>query len=157
MGMIGVMVPVTPERLERLHADATSIDDFESGRAVSLEKMWHGLHFLLTGSVADIESTPLARALLGGSPIGEDRGYGPARFLTPDQVRAIADALAATSFDEAWKRFDPEQMTMEGVYPGVWDEEESDLRHELGTYYAEMASCYAAAAEAGDGMLLVIT
>src|SRR5262249_46865216 len=47
------------------------------------------LHYLFTGS-ADEGDGPLADAILGGVEVGDDRGYGPARFLDPDEVCAVA-------------------------------------------------------------------
>lgn len=49
-----------------------------------LEKSWHVLHYVLSGS-AEVVTSPLSQALLGGREVGNDVGYGPARILEPRQ------------------------------------------------------------------------
>lgn len=53
-------------------------DDDET--SVDLGKAWHGIHWLLTGS-PDSTDDVTSEAILGGQPVGEDLGYGPARLL----------------------------------------------------------------------------
>src|SRR5436309_1032657 len=89
--------------------------------SLSLEKAWHGLHFLLTGFAWEGE-LPLAFLIQGGEAIGDDLGYGPPRLFEHPQVAELDAALDAISEDELWSRFDPEQMS--GVYPEIWDEPE---------------------------------
>ncbi len=59
------------------------LDDDPSDEFLDLDKAWHGLHWLLTGT-ADDTDTPAGQAILGGTEIGEDKGYGPSRLLRPD-------------------------------------------------------------------------
>ena len=47
---------------------------------VDLDKAWHGIHYLLTGSV-ESNKTLASKVIMGGEDIGPDRGYGPARCL----------------------------------------------------------------------------
>src|SRR3569832_1383456 len=65
-------------------------DDEET--SVDLDKAWHGIHWLLTGS-ADPTAETLSDAILGGEGIGEDLGYGPGRLLAAARVGAVAEAL----------------------------------------------------------------
>jgi hypothetical protein len=61
--------------------------------SLSLDKVWHGVHFLLCGK-AEPDADPASQAVLGGEEIGEDDfGYGPARYLTPAQVAEISAIL----------------------------------------------------------------
>ena len=125
----------------------------DPARSISLEKAWHGLHFLLTGSAWEGEP-PLDFLLRGGEPIGEDDGYGPPRLLRPDEVRALDARLSHVSDDDLWSRFDPSLMEEEDIYPGVWDEPEDDLKEEyLGYFHALKRLVH----EAGSrGMALVV-
>jgi hypothetical protein len=50
------------------------------GHSVSLDKAWHGLHYLLCGKLEPAPG-PLGQAVFGGSEIGENRGYGPERYF----------------------------------------------------------------------------
>lgn len=56
---------------------------------LDIDKAWHGIHYLLTGSAWEIGEGAGA-AVLGGDTIGED---GPARLLSSDTVRAVAAGL----------------------------------------------------------------
>jgi hypothetical protein len=47
--------------------------------ALDLQKSWHMLHYLFTGSIDDMRSP--AAALLSGEELGEDIGYGPVRCM----------------------------------------------------------------------------
>ncbi len=86
-----------------------------------LDKSWHGIHYLLTGS-ADEGGAPLDFLVAGGTEVGdEDVGYGPARVFTSAQTRAIAAALAAVTDDELRARFAPEAMMRAEIYPEIWD------------------------------------
>jgi hypothetical protein len=106
----------------RARAKGEGVAAGELGERVSLDKAWHGLHYLLSGSVEPTPE-PLGQVVLGGTEIGGDHGYGPARYLEPAQVREIAAALAAIDRGEMSSRFDPKAMDAAGVYPGQWHEE----------------------------------
>jgi hypothetical protein len=157
MSMIGLLTRIPADEVGALRVDSGEVAA-RLGRAqgLSVEKMWQALHYLLTGEASDALA-PLGLALLGGAEIGEDLGYGPPRLLEPEQVRAVAQALAALPFEQAFRRFDPAKMEKLQIYPGVWDEPEEDLREELKHHYEELVAHYAAAARSGDAMLLAIT
>src|SRR5437763_1889481 len=82
---------------------------------LSLEKSWHSLHYLLTGSAQEVDS-PLGNAILGGKEIGPDLGYGPARFLDARQVQEVSSALSKVSNDDLARRFDLRAINAAKVY-----------------------------------------
>jgi hypothetical protein len=120
---------------------------------VQLEKSWHGLHYLLTGS-PDPGEGPLAFLLSGGEAIGDDESG--LRLFTPEQVRDLDTALSAVSAEQLWQRFDPDRMTDEGVYPVIWDEPEEELREEYLEYFHAMKDLIHRANRAGNALLLSI-
>jgi hypothetical protein len=124
--------------------------------SVHLEKAWHGLHFLLTGSAGE-SGVPLGFLLEGGQEVGEDDGYGAPRLFQPGEVQQINAALAPISDDELWGRFDPELMEAESIYPGIWDEEEEELREEYLSYFHELKKVVAQAGEGGMGLLVTLS
>jgi len=70
-----------------------------SADLLSPQKSWHGLHYVLT-LAAEEGAPPLNFLMAGGEPlVEEDAGYGPARLLAADDLRAIDAALDA--FTEA--------------------------------------------------------
>ncbi len=118
---------------------------------LSLEKSWHVLHYLLTGEPQEAPP-PLGNAILGGTEIGGDLGYGPARFLAPQQVREVASALAPISKPDLAKRFDLDAMIKARIYPcRDYDELEMAQHH-----FEHLSRYYADAAKNGNAMLLYI-
>jgi len=110
------------ERLQRLGVNPAGPPLTGKGPDLSLEKAWHGIHYLMCGEVepgADV----LSRAVLGGTEIGDDEhGYGPARYFSTQQVALTARELSRASLPaEMNARFDSVRMNSLGIYPGGWD------------------------------------
>jgi len=148
-----------PDELERarsqilLEIQSAGVDlpGDEPGKAgLCLEKSWHVLHFLITGK-AGAASPPLGNAILGGTSIGDVLGHGPARYLDPQQVGEVADALKRLNPEDLGERFDPTVLLEEHVY-GL-EEEKFDM---LEYYFAQVMRYYTDAAARGNGMLLYI-
>ena len=112
---------------------------------LSLDKAWHGVHYLLSGST-EPTNTPLGQAVLGGTEVGEDfSGYGPARTFDPAQVARAAKALAAPEAErEAAGRFDAARMTELQIYPFGWEDDDRDWLlvsfRDLRGFYADAAA-----------------
>jgi len=119
-----------------------------------IDKSWHGIHFLLTGSARG-GSPPLYYAVLGGREFGMDFGYGPARYLTPDQVKEVAAALDGITKDSLRARFNPKAMTKANIYSWLEDEGEEGLEYFL-YWYVEVRRYFLDAASKGNGMLLCV-
>jgi hypothetical protein len=107
---------------------------------LSLEKAWHGLHYLLCGA-AEPDGTTLGNTMLGGTELGGDLGYGPARYFTADEVVAVARALTDAKLESAMRaRFDPAKMVAAGIYPNGWAPNDLtwliDEFHKLRDFYA---------------------
>jgi len=120
-------------------------------KRLSLEKCWHELHYLLTGTAGDAPP-PLGNAILGGREIGVSLGYGPVRFLTPKEVREVAAALAEISNDELARRFDPAAIERADIYACSGEDGlEDDLY-----FFEQMVQYYTDAAGQGNGVLLYI-
>jgi len=158
----------SPERRDELLSDEPS----EELPEVDADKAWHGIHWLLTGSPDETPPTPPRRglfrrgpsspvgaeamAVLGGEPIGEDNGYGPARLLRPDQVSAVAEALRPLTPEALGHRMDPAAMAAAELYPGIWDEE-NVYEEYLGPSYEGLRQFYLDAAERGAAVVLELT
>jgi Domain of unknown function (DUF1877) len=123
------------------------------GHNVSIDKAWHGLHYLLCGAPEPAPG-PLGQAVFGGTEIGEDQGYGPARYFTPSQVAEIAGALQSPSLEPALHaRFDATAMTQLGIYPGVW---EPDDHNWLIDAFHTVRDFYTAASEAEQAVVTLL-
>ena len=89
---------------------------------LSLDKAWHGVHYLLCGEV-EPGAALLSHAVLGGVELGDDEegfsGYGPARYFTAERVAEISQALSHPDLEaEAAARFDAARMSQLKIYPG---------------------------------------
>lgn len=149
---------VTPDEIRALLAKPDTLNDVigaDPARKVSLEKAWHGLHFLLTGGASG-GTGPEAVLLAGGEPVGKDRGYGAARLLRPEAVDTLSTTLSAISDDQLWGRFDASRMTTEYIYPFIWDEDEAGLREEYLGYYHALKQIVDRASQANEGLVLVM-
>lgn len=125
-----------------------------AGHSVSLDKAWHGLHYLLCGRL-EPSAGPLGQAVFGGSDIGEDHGYGPARWFDPAQVAEMAGALRSPGLEKTLRaRFDAAAMTELGVYPGSWDAAED--RTWLIEAFRTLRDFYAAASRAKHAVVTLI-
>jgi hypothetical protein len=124
---------------------------------VDLDKAWHGIHYLLTGSI-ESNGTLASKVIMGGENIGPDRGYGPAQLLNPAEVKAIAHLLEETKPDMLRMRFKPKEMTQMGVYPAViWERDGDEALTYLLDYYKKLVAFYKLAAEKGQAVILVIS
>src|SRR5262249_15486346 len=76
--------------------------------SLSIDKAWHGVHYLLCGKV-EPDGNLASQAILGGDEIGDDEhSYGPARCFAPDEVAQLAAILDQPGIDTAIRaRFDP--------------------------------------------------
>jgi hypothetical protein len=137
MGMIGNLFRVTAKDLKEILNDSSLLENkvYSDGNdsmndLLDIDKSWEAIFYLLTGHpVAEIEEAkpPLSWTLFSGQLVDEnqDMGYGPAHYLTPEQVKQLNQELDKISIETLRKKYDGKQMNDEGVYPEIWDEPES--------------------------------
>lgn len=159
MSMIANFKQITPTQLEELLNNSDQIEelvfnDEENDDSLDIDKAWHGIHFLLNDNVWGGEE-PLKLVIMGREEIGEDIGYGPARYLTSEDVKTISGALSHLSIEEMKSRFDADKMIKEDIYPFIWEEEYA-LEY-LMEYYQALLSYYNDAANKGNAMLVYLT
>ncbi|MCP4600899.1 MAG: YfbM family protein [Proteobacteria bacterium] len=140
--------PVSAPELELAEEEVSDTD---------LDKAWHGIHFLLTGS--DWEGDPPLNFLVsGGIEVGDvDVGYGPARVFRSSEVAEIHNALSELQEDDLRARFRPDVMMKKDIYPTIWDRDskDDDTLGYLFEYFAELKKFVGNAA--GKGLGLVVT
>jgi hypothetical protein len=173
MSMIANYMHIPPEQLAALQADPASVGDLldslypdeqededekhavPPARHIDIDKAWHGIHFLLNGSAWEGEP-PLFNVVLGGTELGdEDVGYGPARYLTPEEVRETFLALEPVSVDALRARYDARTLTKAEIYPEiVWERDGDEALQYLLAYYGAVVEFFGEAARLGDAMLL---
>ena len=144
--------PITAAEYEAVMQPLRDAGAFgDDKRVLKLEKSWHTLHYLLTGSAEPVD-TCLGKAILGGAEIGPDLGYGPARLLAPEEVGQVAEALARLSKEDLAQRFNLSAMKAANIY-ACDSEEELELAQD---YFERMTRFYAEAAAMGNAMILYL-
>jgi hypothetical protein len=165
MSMIGNFRALPDEELQALFANPSRVEQllYESllggesnGNELDVDKAWHGLHFLLTGSAWE-GSFPLNFIVAGGEEVGDDLGYGPARGLTSGDVRTIDAALQPLAPDELGQRFDAERMTELQIYPFGWSHDPDGEREYLLDFYSDLRAFIRRTAEQGHALLVYLS
>lgn len=143
MSLIGHVYLLSPDKIAALLANPADvfgvIDQAYNVPAqgfVDLDKAWHCLHYLLTGTPRGGEG-PLAFLLKGGTEVGDEDlgGMGPARVFSPAELSAIADALLPVTRQTLLPRFDLKKLQALDVYPGRWSELNLRSDYDLGYYF----------------------
>jgi hypothetical protein len=158
--MIGNLRPASDTEIEALLANPEHVTRFLYGggsdvrERVDLGKTWHAIHFVLTGTRLAGDG-PLSFLVDEGTPVGDvDVGFGPARVLTSQQVRAIAAALDRLNAGDFEGRLDAQQLAAERIYPGGWQRNGSAKL--VAEKYSELRQLIVRTADAGLGLVLYI-
>jgi hypothetical protein len=144
--------PVAPQ------APDLQLADGERNEA-DLDKAWHGIHYLLTGSDWGGDP-PLNFLVAGGLPVGDvDVGYGPARVFRSSEVARIRDALCAIQPDDLRRRYNPGVMMEQDIYPSIWDRDpkDDDALGYLLEHFAVLQRFVSDAASKGLGIVITLT
>ena len=157
MSMLWVGVQISNETLEKARKDPSVIQTMLNKaagdpHALHLDKAWAGVHWLLAGQLgpsANVET----KIIYGGTPVGEDLGYGPARFLNPAEVKEAAARLAKLSHDGLGQNYNPEMMDEAGVYPSGWSREREESKKWLLESCDQLARFLSDAAGKGNALL----
>lgn len=152
-----------PEQMRALAAEERryggALDALEPFEPVlDLATGWDMLHFALSGHGGAAELP--ADFLLLGEPLGDDVGYGPARFHDATAVRAFAAFIAPLDGERLAARLDFAQMAQAMVYPvsGIVGspQEEVGARDEVRRAFFALKTYIDHAVGLGGGMLLWI-
>jgi len=91
-----------------------------------------------------------------GTQIGDvDVGFGPARALSSDAVRHLAEALAPIEPQEFQRRIDIRRLDEMAIYPGRWQRDGLDVDYIVSNYRA-LRDLIGRLAGAGLGLILYI-
>ena len=163
MGMRCSLVELDKDQIDKLLADPENVFDYldeleenEEVGGVGMDKAWHGIHFLLTGSVWE-GAEPLCYLVKGGEVIGTEDDW--AWLLRPNQIADWANALSTISADDLRKRYDPMAMAKADIYPSIWDrvDEEQDNLEYLLDYYEVLCSFLEQTKKENKGAIIFIT
>lgn len=166
MGMISFLLRVPQDELEGYLADSSTLEDFIQSEETDfqdpiwcdLDKAWDAMLFVLTGNGIAESYHPLTKVLFSGQLVDEeqDLGYGPAHYLMPEQVVELNEELAKISIDEIRKRYSPEEMNAQDIYPGYWDQSEVAIDFVTDSFLA-LQKFYAEAAKDNHAVITFLT
>ena len=147
MAQAGMAPPPAPE----VPFETYPFDD-----VFDVDKMWHGVYFLLTGT--SYEGEPPINLLLHALPASdEDIGYGPARGLSAAQTKALSSYLDGLPTSVVVSRFDSARMKALTIYPDIWDEHPAELKDGLGNAFDRLQAYCRKCAVHDLGMLTWIS
>jgi len=119
-------VPDARARVLSSDAEALSTELFSSGPdKLYLDKAWHGVHWLLSGS-AGTNSQRLSHLIMGGRDLPVQLPYGKPRMHTAQEVQEFARLLDALTDADLAARFDPAAMDSAQIYPEDWVEDKDE-------------------------------
>lgn len=167
MSMIGILLRVTADQLEAFRKDSSLLEKYldpdeatDGINELNLDKTWDAINFLLTGHgivTIDKAEPPLSRVIFSGQFIDEnqDMGYGPAQYLSPDQVKDVNRELLKISSDDLRKKYDAEKLNENEIYPQAWSDDEGELNY-LTENFEELKSFYSDADKGGQAIITYI-
>ena len=151
MGMVANLYAVDERQVGVLHNDPMQLFTLDAD-TLTLDKAWHGIHYLLTGSVWEGDA-PLDFLLHGGEPLAEEEDDPVPRLLDPNELRQTDAALAQVDADMLRRRYDPHAMRQQGVYPDIWDEGEAALTYCL--QHVELLKAFVARTARQDRSMVI--
>lgn len=167
MGMIGHYYMTDKETVQKVQQGEISLwdliydenDDVDEEFLLDIDKSWHAIHFVLTGEIGGGEGI-LEKVVLRGTPnlvSDEDMGYGPATLTTAEEVQEIHQAIKDIAQADFRSKFSIKEMAENDIYPIIADENEEDFFSYVWSYFAELQTFFAKAADQGHCVLFYIS
>ena len=161
MGMIMYLLRISKQELES-YIDKPELfleNRVDDAYSMDIDKAWGGILYLLTGKAfasgsPEDEVDSLNRIFFSAQFFYEDMdvGYGPAHYLTPEQVVGINRKIASLTEADLKSHYDPEAMNKEKkLYPSLdWNEKIFDY---LYFHFQALQSFFATAASRGEAIV----
>mgnify|MGYP003509442664 FL=1 len=149
--MVDRLVDTPPNKL----SDAIEALEVAGAPTVYLDKMWDGLHFLLTGvsASAPIEGNKLSEAIVGVH-VFESEDFAGCTEL--DELPDVIAALEAAPLDELLAAARFTDFGAAEVYPNIWTDDPAQLSDELASAYRDLLAAHRACLSAGNHLVISI-
>ena len=165
MGMIMYLLRISKQELESYidKPDLFLENRVDDAYSMDIDKAWGGILYLLTGKAfasgsPEDEVDSLNRIFFSAQFFDEDMdvGYGPAHYLTPEQVAGIHRKIASLTEADLKARYDPEAMNEEEeLYPSLdWNEEDFEY---LYFHFQALQSFFATASSRGEAIVTFLS
>ncbi len=168
MGLLGQYMMINEQTLKSLVdlenddlVDALEeLNESEENELYDIDKMWDGLHFLLTGISASepIEGDKLSDAIVGVKIFNsEDEDADFISYTLVSDLPGIVAALKNVDIEKLRLNFDLLKFRKDEIYPNIWREEEKDsLFSELVQEYKNILRFYEKALERNTHVVVSI-
>ena len=165
MGMIMYLLRISKQELESYidKPDLFLENRVDDAYSMDIDKAWGGILYLLTGKAfafgsLEDEVDSLNRIFFSAQFFDEDMdvGYGPAHYLTPEQVMGIHRKIASLTEADLKARYDTEAMNEEEkLYPSLdWNEK---IFEYLYSHFQALQSFFATAASKGEAIVTYLS
>lgn len=165
MSMIMNLLRISKQELESYidKPDLFLENRVDDAYSIDIDKAWGGILYLLTGKAfasgsPEDEVDSLNRIFFSAQFFDEDMdvGYGPAHYLTPEQVAGIHRKIASLTESDLKARYDTEAMNEEEeLYPSLdWNEE---IFEYLYSHFQALQSFFATAASRGEAIVTFLS
>lgn len=165
MGMIMYLLRISKQELESYidKPDLFLENRVDDAYSMDIDKAWGGILYLLTGKAfasgsPEDEVDSLNRIFFSAQFFDEDMdvGYGPAHYLTPEQVAGIHRKIASLTEADLKAHYDPKAMSEEEeLYPSLdWDDEDFEY---LYSHFQALQSFFATAASRGEAIVTFLS
>ena len=165
MGMIMYLLRISKQELESYidKPDLFLENRVDDAYSMDIDKAWGGILYLLTGKAfasgsPEDEVDSLNRIFFSAQFFDEDMdvGYGPAHYLTPEQVAGIHRKIASLTEADLKARYDTEAMNEEEeLYPSLdWNEEDFEY---LYFHFQALQSFFATASSRGEAIVTFLS
>lgn len=162
MGMLGVYMLADEATIKRLSNDDDLFEaveeygDQETTIAYDIDKMWDGLHFLLTGVTAQepIEGNLLSEAVVG-TDIFDCEDF--IAYTNPNHIKEIVDALNEVDIEALTGNMNISNFRKAKIYPNIWMKKDKELiKTELKKGFLNLKAFYENALNSHTGVLVSI-
>jgi hypothetical protein len=164
MSMIGEYAGLTPAELDRALREPEWAYEFvdwlmeaeprEPGaaqpRCLDIDKSWDFLGLLLRRIDFPVDIVRGEEEI----PQAGNWGYGPPRYLTPDRVRAAAEALSATPGHALVRNVSAPDLVRDDLYPRIAADDLGPWLTYIVHPYDALVPFFAAAARDGDAVMV---
>lgn len=160
--MIGVFMLADQATMDRLSDEENlfeAVEEYgEDPTTISydIDKLWDGLHFLLTGVTAQepIANNPLSEAVVGVH-IFDCNDF--IAYTAPDHIKTIVDALNGVDIDALIANMNVSEFRKAKIYPNIWvKDNENQFKTELKNEFLNLRTFYEKALESKTGILVSI-
>jgi hypothetical protein len=161
-GLVGLILRLLPVKVTQVDPNRVPPENppADDGGRLDLDKAWHGLHFIFTGTASEADP-PGCFLVNGGEEIGDEDDDNRPRLLNTAQVSQFSAFLASLTNDEFTRRFDADRMTALEIYPDIIWKRDAESDHPPIEYlrgaFEDLRAFVGTAADRGDAIVVDVS